>query len=89
MELVRFSKNLNDLLKAHKISQQTFANILGTTQATVNRWIKGINRPNYEDLISISIFFNESIDSLLGKDDLSEKQIEDIKNTLLSKIKTD
>ncbi len=85
MNILKFSINLNDLLKTHKMSQQALANMLGTTQATVNRWVKGITRPNFEDLIIISIIFNESIDFLLGKEDLSESQIEDIRNILLSK----
>ena len=89
MKELKFSKNLNDLLKTHKMSQQYLADMLGTSQATVNRWVKGINQPTYEDLFLISIIFNETIDFLLGKEDLSEKQIEDIKNTLYSKIKND
>ncbi|MDE7209808.1 MAG: helix-turn-helix domain-containing protein, partial [Clostridia bacterium] len=75
-------------LQAYQMSQQKLADMLGTTQATVNRWVKGTNKPNYEDLLLISIIFNETIDFLLGKEDLSEKQIEDIKRSLLSKIKT-
>ena len=86
MKELKFSKNLNDLLKTHNMSQQTLANMLGTTQATVNRWVKGINQPTYEDLLLISIVFDETIDFLLGKEDLSEDQIENIKNTLFSKI---
>ena len=85
MNILNFSRNLNDLLKTHKMSQQMLANMLGTTQATVNRWVNGINQPTYEDLILISIIFNESIDFLLGKEDLSEKQIEEIRNSLFSK----
>ena len=85
MNILKFSKNLNDLLKTHKMSQQTLADMLGTTQATINRWVKGINQPSYEDLLLISIIFNETVDFLLGKEDLSESQIENIRNSLLSK----
>ncbi len=81
----KFANNLNSLMKTNNMSQQALADMLGTTQSTINRWVKGITRPNFEDLILISIIFNESIDFLLGKEDLSESQIEDIRNILLSK----
>ena len=82
---LKFSNNLNELLKMHNMSQQALANILGTTQSTISRWAKGITQPTYEDLLLISIIFNESIDFLLGKEDLSENQIAEIRNSLLSK----
>ncbi|MDE5654261.1 MAG: helix-turn-helix domain-containing protein [Clostridia bacterium] len=85
MKVLKFSKNLNDLLRTHNMSQQSLANMLCTSQSTISRWVKGFTQPNYEDLLLISIIFNESIDSLLGKDDLSEIQIEEIRQSLLSK----
>ncbi len=85
MNILKFPENLNDLLKTHNMSQQALADMLGTTQSTISRWVKGFTRPNFEDLILISIIFNESIDFLLGKEDLSESQIEDIRSILLSK----
>ena len=89
MKELKFSTNLNDLLKTHNMSQQTLANMLGVNQSTVNRWVNGTFQPTYEDLLLISIIFDETIDYLLGKEDLSEKQIAEIKNSLTSKIKKD
>ena len=87
MNNVKFSKTLNYLLKTHDMSQQTLADMLGTTQATISRWAKGVVEPDFENLLLISIIFDETIDFLLGKEDLSENQIAEIKKSLYSKIK--
>lgn len=85
MNILKFPQNLEYLLKSRCMSQQKLADILGTTQATINRWVKGINQPDFMDLILISIIFDETIDYLLGKEDLSYDDIAAIKNSLLSK----
>lgn len=44
MELLKFPENLREALAAHEMTQQDLADHIGTTQQTVSRWLKGVNR---------------------------------------------
>ena len=69
MKTLKFKENLKTALILNKLTQQEFANKLGTTQATINRWLNGINEPNLEMLIKICICLNETPNTLLGFED--------------------
>ncbi len=55
-------------LENGKISQNTLANDLGITRASVNAWEMGISAPNAQSLVLLSKYFNVSVDYLLGLD---------------------
>lgn len=76
MKLLKFSKNLRDLLSNRKLTQQEFAKYLGTTQQTISRWLKGTNEPDLTTLLEICLLLGETPNNLLGFEDISD----DIKN---------
>ncbi|MDE5549211.1 MAG: helix-turn-helix domain-containing protein, partial [Clostridia bacterium] len=75
MELLKFSKNLREALKNNKKTQQELADYLGTTQATISRWLKGENEPDLATLLKICLYLNETPNEILGYDDISDKII--------------
>lgn len=75
MELL-FNENLRLALAAKEMTQQELADKLETTQATVNRWIKGINEPNLKTFLQICNLLDETPNSLLGYDEISNSKYE-------------
>lgn len=75
MKLLKFPENLQNALVEHEMTQQELAGILGTTQATVNRWIKGVNEPDLTTLLKICLYLDETPDSLLGYNDITEQEL--------------
>ena len=65
----QFAQNLRISLKANGMTQQELADKLKTTQATVNRWLKGINEPNFTMLLEICDLLDETPNSILGYDE--------------------
>ena len=63
---MKFSKNLKTELSLRGMTQENLANALGTTQATVSRWIKGVNQPDFETLFSICRILEVTPNDLLG-----------------------
>ncbi len=47
-----------------------FAEHLGTTQATVSRWTKGITEPGFLLLFKICLFLGETPNAILGYDEI-------------------
>ena len=70
MNLSKFAVNLRIALKSNNLTQKELADKLGTTQQTVSRWLLGINEPDFNTLIEICIYLNETPDSMLGFDGL-------------------
>lgn len=59
---------LNELLKSKGITQTAFANDLGLTQSSVNKYVLNKAEPNLENLCKIADFFHITVDELLGRD---------------------
>lgn len=72
MKLLKFAQNLQEALNNHEMTQKDLAEQLSTTQQTVSRWIKGINEPDLATLLEICYFLDETPNSILGYDDLTE-----------------
>lgn len=51
------------------ITQEELANALEVTQASVSRWEKNQLRINGENLIKLALYFNISVDAILGIED--------------------
>ena len=66
MEILNFSKNLSNLRKERKITQENLANYLGVTKAAVSKWELNQSYPDITLLPIIASYFNISIDELLG-----------------------
>ena len=60
---------IKDLRKRLSLSQSSFANNIGTTQAAVSAWEVGDRLPSTEMLLAISEKYNISVDWLLGLSD--------------------
>ena len=73
MKLLKFSENLREALAVHGMSQQNLAKHIGTTQQTVSRWLLGINEPDLSTLLEICLYLDETPNSLLGYDDITEQ----------------
>ena len=67
---------LKELRKAHKLTQQQLADIVGVTKRTIIAWEKEEREIKKEHLKTLSSFFNVSPGFLLGYTDI-EKQYED------------
>ena len=61
-----FAINLKNELISRSITQEKLAKELGTTQATVSRWIKGVNQPDFETLFMICRILEVTPNDLLG-----------------------
>ena len=75
MKLLKFAENLQTALKAHEMTQQELADLFGTTQATVSRWLKGVNEPDLATLLEICLYLGETPNSLLGYDEITEQDL--------------
>ena len=61
------SKNIVALRKSKKLTQSELAEKINYSDKTVSKWEKGDAVPDVETLISISQFFEVSIDDLVSK----------------------
>ena len=60
---------INKLRNEAKLTQAQFAEIFGVSQQSVQKWESGISTPDLEKIISISKYFDVSLDALiLGND---------------------
>ena len=61
-------ENIKYLRKKYKISQVEFAKKAGVTQATINRWEKGLISPTIDNLFSVCDSFHVNMGDLICKD---------------------
>lgn len=61
-----FKENLRQLRIEANIGQVELAKKLGVSKGIISLWENGLREPNMSSLISISKFFNVSIDYLVG-----------------------
>lgn len=62
-------KNLKKLRNQYGISQQQLANAVGVSQQSINKYENHKSEPDIETLKAIAVFFNTSIDYLVGFDE--------------------
>ncbi len=60
-----FAENLKSLRKAHGLDQRQLANIINVSSKTVSHWETGYTEPSINQLISLSKYFDVSIDELV------------------------
>ena len=66
---MNFSNELQELMKQCSITQTALAIQLRTTQATVNRWVKGVNQPDFQTLFEICRILDTTPNEILGWED--------------------
>ncbi len=64
-----FKENLKELLLQSNLSQAKLANEIGVSQRAVSKWLIGQAEPTATNLFKIAIFFDISLDFLLGLKD--------------------
>ena len=61
--------NLKKLRKERNLSQQELAEILGISQQSINKYENHDVQPDFHTLKKMAMFFNTSVDYLIGNDD--------------------
>lgn len=67
----KFSQILNYLLHKSNRTNKDLAAHLDMTPQNVSRWVNDRGFPSIPDLIKIAVFFDVSVDELLGRSSLS------------------
>ena len=84
--MATFPERLKELRKKNQLTQQRLADELGVNRVNITRWEKGNIEPNLAQLGNIAIYFNTSIDYLIGKID---KEYEDTSIQELKELSDD
>lgn len=63
--------NLKKLRNKKGISQQHLADVIGTSQQSINKYENHNIEPDIETLIAIAKYFNTSVDYLIGNTDIN------------------
>lgn len=68
-----FCNRLKSLREERELSQNKFALAIGQTQQNISKWEKGVIEPDLKNLVKIAIFFNVTVDYLLGLSKYDDK----------------
>lgn len=60
------------LMKAKNLSQKEFAKAIGSTEASVSRYLNNAREPGPKVLVKIADVLEVTVDEILGKDDESD-----------------
>lgn len=61
-----FGRNLRDVRKARRLTQQELATLVGVSKTTISGWETGANLPASQTLILLAKTLHTSIDYLVG-----------------------
>lgn len=65
---VNFENNrIEEFRRAQNLSQRKLAKEVGTSQANLSRWKKGLNEPSIMECWKLADYFDISIDILCGR----------------------
>lgn len=78
-----FAEKLTQALSEKGITQTTFAEMMGTTQQTISRWCKGACEPDYDALLLICGYLDETPNDLFEFD---EKDVKMYANAVIRDI---
>ena len=79
MDQKKIGKFLKELRKEKGVTQEQFAEVLGTSGRTISRWETGSNMPDISLLVEIADFFDVSIPEIINGERKSEKMNEEVK----------
>lgn len=71
---LNIGNRIKELRRAKDITQEEFAEYLGVSYQSVSRWENGVCYPDMELLPIMADFFGVTVDSLIGVDDVIEKE---------------
>ncbi len=66
-------KNLKTLRTQAGLSQQKLADIIGTSQQSINKYENQNIEPDIDTLIKLSDIFNTSVDYIIGNTDITDR----------------
>jgi len=66
---VIFYQRLKELREEKEMFTKDLAKIVGHDASLITKWEKGVHRPTYEVLMVLALFFDVSIDYLIGLED--------------------
>jgi transcriptional regulator with XRE-family HTH domain len=69
-----FGENLKELRTNRNLTQENLADYFGVSFQTISKWERGDSCPDISILPEIAIFFDVSIDDLLGVDNVKSEQ---------------
>ena len=78
--ILKISERIQELRNRYNITQSDLARKMRVTRSSVNAWEMGISIPSTEKLIDLSLFFNVSLDYIVGKDDVFILNISKLSN---------
>lgn len=61
-----FAKNLRKFLKENKMTQRKCAELVGTTEAAVSRWVHGTRMPQVPTLKVLAALFGKTMEDFLA-----------------------
>ena len=67
---MRYGKNFKDARTQCGYTQKFVADKLGIHQSNVSDWENDVSRPEYENLVELSILYEVSIYDLLGVEEM-------------------
>ena len=70
--LSQIQARLAEAIQQSCMTQKELADLLGTTQQTVSRWLKKVNEPDLTTLLEICLHLSISPNEILGYDDITE-----------------
>ena len=69
--MIDFGKNLKRIIEQRGVNQKWLADHAQTTEATISRYIKGVNKsPDVEILVNMAKALDVTVDYLLGVSDI-------------------
>ena len=63
-------ERLKELRKECSLTQKQVAKIINKSETGYASWEQGLAEPGIHDLIALSLYYNVTIDYLVGKDDI-------------------
>ncbi len=89
MHQINIAENIIRLRRERKITQELLADFIGVTKAAVSKWENGQSMPDILLLPQLAVFFNVTVDELIGFDpQLSKEQIQKLYQELAADFAT-
>ena len=79
-EKTRFIKRLEEIMSAKGYTQQKLAELLNISQTAISNYLRGDRKPNYEMILLIGAYLDETPNELLGYD---EKELRKYRKILI------
>lgn len=81
-----FKDRLIEAIKAKGLTQNKLGELMNVNQATISRWLNGKREPDYQSLIMLCGFLDETPNNLLGYDETETHRMafEAIKHSVLT-----